>query len=308
MTKQLSKIPLVRSNKGELLPGDSFYSVVLSSAGTNWRNVVVEEHHFSGVCELGDNLMYMQHVIGVNLGPPIAAEYKKDGHFQPVTKPKGTISLYPSHHPFSRRVRKAEKGTTDVLYAALDPVFVSQTAEGLGLYPDRVELVDKQASTDPVLRHILLALRAGLQTRCTGDTIYGESLSTALAVHLLREYGTRPVELPRAHRGLSREKLVRAVEYIHDQLHTDLTVARIASAVHISPYHFTRLFKKATGQSPYRYVIEARTKKAKELLTTGKFSMSEIAHQVGFADQSHLTHRVKDFFGVTPKMLQDGRN
>jgi AraC family transcriptional regulator len=101
---------------------------------------------------------------------------------------------------------------------------------------------------------------------------------------------------------------VRAVEYIHDQLHTDLTVARIASAVHISPYHFTRLFKKATGQSPYRYVIEARTKKAKELLTTGKFSMSEIAHQVGFADQSHLTHRVKDFFGVTPKMLQDGRN
>jgi hypothetical protein len=63
--------------------------------------------------------MYMQHVIGVNLGPPIAAEYKKDGHFQPVTKPKGTISLYPGHHPFSRRVRKVEKGTTDVLYAAV---------------------------------------------------------------------------------------------------------------------------------------------------------------------------------------------
>jgi AraC family transcriptional regulator len=34
-----------------------------------------------------------------------------------------------------------------------------------------------------------------------------------------------------------------------------------------------------------------------------KFSISEVAHQVGFADQSHLTHHVKRFYGVTPKML-----
>jgi len=38
----------------------------------------------------------------------------------------------------------------------------------------------------------------------------------------------------------------------------------------MSPYHFTRLFKESTGQSPYRYVVDARVRKAKELLTTGK--------------------------------------
>jgi hypothetical protein len=44
--KQLSKIALVRPIKGEVLHGNPFASVVLSSAGMNWPNLVLEEHHF----------------------------------------------------------------------------------------------------------------------------------------------------------------------------------------------------------------------------------------------------------------------
>jgi AraC-like DNA-binding protein len=100
--------------------------------------------------------------------------------------------------------------------------------------------------------------------------MYGEALSTALAVQLLREYGAAVLGPKRQSGGLPHEKLVRAVEYIRDQLHTDRTVSGIAQAVYMSPYHFTRLFKESTGQSPYRYVVDARVRKAKELLTTGK--------------------------------------
>ena len=103
---------------------------------------------------------------------------------------------------------------------------------------------------------------------------------------------------------LLREKLVlRAVEYIQDQLGTDLTVSGIAQAVGMSPYHFTRLFKASTGRTPYQYVVDARVKKAKELLTTGKFTISEVAYHVGFADQSHLTRHFKRVFGLPPKRL-----
>ena len=89
----------------------------------------------------------------------------------------------------------------------------------------------------------------GLELRSAAlDRMYGEGLSTALAVHLLREYGAAVLGPKRQYGGLPREKLVRPVEYIQDQLDTDLTVSGIAQAVGISPDHFTRLFKESTGQ------------------------------------------------------------
>jgi AraC family transcriptional regulator len=102
---------------------------------------------------------------------------------------------------------------------------------------------------------------------------------------------------------LPREKLLHAVEYIRDQLNADLAVSGIAQAVGLSPDHFTRLFKKSTGQSPHQYVVQARVRKAKELLTTGKFTISEAAYHVGFVDQSHLTRHFKRIFGLPPKKL-----
>jgi AraC family transcriptional regulator len=67
---------------------------------------------------------------------------------------------------------------------------------------------------------------------------------------------------------------------------------------------FARLFKESTGQTPHQYVVEARVRKAKELLTTGEFTISEAAYHVGFVDQSHLTRHFKRVFGLPPsKML-----
>jgi AraC family transcriptional regulator len=152
-----------------------------------------------------------------------------------------------------------------------------------------------------------MALRAGVQTGAALDRMYGEALSTALSVHLLREYGAAVLEPKRQYGGLPRAKLVRALEYIQDQLHTDVTVSDIAQAVYMSPYHFGRLFKESTGQSPYQYVVEARVRKAKELLTTGKFTISEAAYHVGFVDQSHLTRHFKRVFGLPPTKLLSRR-
>jgi AraC family transcriptional regulator len=303
--KPPSKIPILRATDGEVRAGNPLGRVVLSSARSNWRNLVVEEHCLpSGEW---DDVMYIQHVVAVNIGRPLPFEYKKDGRFRRVHK-RGQICLFPSHRPFFSRIKKDKDRPADALFVALDPVFVSQTAAEMEVYPDRVELVEQRAAVDPTLRHIALALRDGLHAGRAGDAMYGEALSTALAVHLLRKYGAIAVGLQHTRGGLSREKLMRAIEYIHDQLETELTVSGIPRTVYMSPYHFTRLFKQSTGKSPYRYVIEARAKKAKELLASGKFSIIEIAHRLNFADQSHLTRHLKHHFGLTPKMLQQRRD
>jgi len=301
--KHPHSIPLCHTN-GEPFPGGTPSRVVLSSVGTKWNDLVVEQH----VCpsfEVAD-VMFKRHVIAINIGHSFTWEFKKEGRFQRVFKARGAISFCPSDQLFSGRLKVEKSVFANFLLLVLDPVFVSRVAEELELDADRIELVERRG-TDPTLHHVALALQAGVQSGAALDRLYGEALSTALAVYLLREYGAAVVGPKRQYGGLSREKLVRAVAYIQDQLDTDLTVSGIAQAVGLSPNHFTKLFKESTGQSPYQYVVEARVRKAKELLTTAKFTISEAAHQVGFVDQSHLTRHFKRVFGLPPRRLLSRR-
>src|SRR3984893_17791599 len=296
-------IPFWRTN-GELLPGNIPSRVALSSVGTNWNDIVVEQHDFSSI-ELAD-VMFKRHVVAINIGHSTTWEFKKEEPFRRF-KARGPISFFPSHQPISGRLNVEEGLFVNVLFLALSPVFVSRVAVGLEMECEHIELIEQRRITDPTLHHIAQALLAGVQTGAALDRMYGEGLSTALAVHLLREYGAAVLEPKRQYGRLPREKLVRAVEYIQDQLDTDLSVAGIAQAVGMSPHHFTRVFKESTGQSPYQYVVDARVRKANELLTTGNFTISEAARHVGFADQSHLTRHFKRVFGLPPKRLLSRR-
>jgi AraC family transcriptional regulator len=297
-------IPLWRTN-GELLSGNAPSRVVLSSVGTKWNDVVVEQHHFPS-SELPD-VMFKRHVVVINIGHSITVEFKKEGRFQRFFKARGGICFFPSHQPFSGRL-KVDRGVfANLLFLALNPVFVSSVAEGLEFDADRIELIERRRGSDSTLHHLAMALLAGVQTGVAHDRMYGEALSTALVVHLLREYGAAVLKAKRQPSGLPREKLVRAVEYIQDQLDTDLTVSGIAQAVSMSRCCFARLFKESTGQTPHQYVVEARVRKAKELLTTGEFTISEAAYHVGFVDQSHLTRHFKRVFGLPPKRLLESQ-
>jgi AraC family transcriptional regulator len=187
------------------LPGNALSRVVLSSVGTRWNDILLEQHHLPS-SELAD-LTYKRHVVVINIGQSSTWEFKKDGRFRRFFKARGAISFFPSHQPFSGRL-KVEKGAfANVLFVALDPLFVSRIAEGLELDSDRIELIEHRRATDPTLHHIALALRAGVQSGDALDRMYGEALSTALAVHLLREYGAAVLEPKRQDGGLPRGKL-----------------------------------------------------------------------------------------------------
>src|SRR3981081_2967977 len=237
-------IPLWRTNE-ELLPGDISSPAVLSSVSTRWNDVLLEQHRLPSV-EVAD-LTYKRHVVVINLGHSTTWEFKKEGRFRRFFKARGAISFFPSHQSFSGRLKVESDALANVLFLALDPVFVRRVAERLELDSDRIELVEQRRSTDPTLHHIAMALRAGVQSGDALDRMYGEALSTALAAHLLREYGTAVLGPKRQYGRLPRKKLARAVGYVQDQLDADLTVFGIAQAVGLSPDHFSRLFKESTG-------------------------------------------------------------
>src|SRR5260370_6761329 len=125
--------------------------------------------------------MYKWQGIGINIGHTFTWEFEKDGRVHRVQRARGTISLFPSHQPFSGRLKAEEGGFANFLLLALNPVFVRRVAEGLELDADRIELTEQRGMTDPTLRHIAMALQAGIQSSEVLDRMYGEAFSTQLA-------------------------------------------------------------------------------------------------------------------------------
>ena len=91
----------------------------------------------------------------------------------------------------------------------------------------------------------------------------------------------------------------RVHEFIHDNLSKPLRLAELSEIAGLSRGHFSRAFRLACGMSPHRYVVASRIEKALAMLVAGRPPI-DAAHSAGFADQSHLTRRLKDVTGLTP--------
>lgn len=93
--------------------------------------------------------------------------------------------------------------------------------------------------------------------------------------------------------------------YISNNFHSECNVETLANISGLSKYYFTRLFKETFHISPAKYLMNYRMNRAvKDLLDNTNLSMSEIAHQNGFFDESHFDKLFKQYHGVSPKKYQ----
>jgi AraC family transcriptional regulator len=104
--------------------------------------------------------------------------------------------------------------------------------------------------------------------------------------------------------GLTRLRLKRALDYIQANLGSEIHLEDLARAVGLSPFHFAKLFKLSTGSTPHQYVLQRRLERATELLRSAELSLSEVALECGFADQSHFANVFRRFMGVTPSQFR----
>lgn len=84
-----------------------------------------------------------------------------------------------------------------------------------------------------------------------------------------------------------------------------LTIEKLAAYVNISPFHFSRIFKKETGYSPYEYIIKTRIDKAKTLLKKTKLGIKEIAFEVGFNSEANFSNTFHMNVNMTPKEFRN---
>jgi len=117
--------------------------------------------------------------------------------------------------------------------------------------------------------------------------------------------GAWPVERAST-RGLPWPWLRRVCEFIQHNLNQQLTLLTLAAVVHMSPYHFARLFKQSAGVPPHRFVLGRRIALASALLREPQPSIGEVGRLVGFRTPSHFTTAFRRMTGVTPSAYRCG--
>jgi AraC family transcriptional regulator len=156
-----------------------------------------------------------------------------------------------------------------------------------------------QKLNDPMVYQIAHSIAAEMGPQGEHGKMYAESLVIALLGHVLRGRSTVTTHAI-SEAGLSPQKLRLCERYIDGHLPDDLTVEDVAKAVAMSPFHFTRAFKAATGKTPHRYVLERRISAAQAMVANTSRPLNEIAFEVGFCSPSHFSAVFQSFTGLTP--------
>lgn len=247
------------------------------------------------------------HLVLVNLGRPFSLEERLDGRWTWTFGGRGDVAVIPAGQTLRLRTRTTSAQPVDTLAIALAPEVVAGAVTG---HQDAGvgELGSGVGMRDETIARLGSLLLAELDHSGPLDDLFVESVATALSAHLVRRHsrgpGTANVLDPQPRGGLSRRDLGRVVDHVEANLDGDLSLAELAATVHLSPYHFAKLFKAATGLSPHQYVLRRRVESARALLTATALPVAEVAARVGFSDQSHLSRHTKRLLGTTPRALR----
>lgn len=95
--------------------------------------------------------------------------------------------------------------------------------------------------------------------------------------------------------------MLHVKDFILSHLREDLSLEALAQQVGFSSYHFARLFRQTTGESPHQFVLHQRIERAQYLLIKTDLPLVYVAIESGFANQSHLTQAFKRYLGLTPR-------
>ncbi|MBD9633877.1 AraC family transcriptional regulator [Pseudomonas sp. PDM19] len=149
----------------------------------------------------------------------------------------------------------------------------------------------------------LAAAMADAVERVLGEDAFvrqhGEERLTLLLAKIARAMGVR---LP--HESLDGGgRIADLQDWLAADLARQPSLDEMAAYLGLSRFHLLRSFQKQVGLSPRQWAMQLRTRRAQALLRAGR-PATEVAQELGFADQSHLNRHFRAAYGVSPGNFQ----
>ena len=132
------------------------------------------------------------------------------------------------------------------------------------------------------------------------NPLFVDHVLLAVGVHIAQTYGgMRPMSRP-LRGGLAPWQERRAKEILLANIKGSVALKEVARECGISVDYFSHAFRRTLGVAPHKWLIEQRVALSKEKLRDDGLSLSDVAAECGFSDQSHLTRAFRQTVGVSP--------
>ena len=153
---------------------------------------------------------------------------------------------------------------------------------------------------------LAVALARHLLERPPPDPLVVEGAALRLLDAALGATEPAPRRAARAHTRAEPDAIVEdAKALLADRVAAPPSLAELAAALHVSPFHLARLFRARTGYSPGSYVHGLRLRAAVErLLAEPGADLSRLALELGYCSASHFTDRFRAAFGRPPSAVR----
>lgn len=229
-----------------------------------------------------------------------------DGHTQEVVAQPGMSWIVPAGTHETRVELGAEM---ECLHLYLPPTLLDRSAlADYDIDPAKTELAYAGGFADPMLSQFGAAFRGLLgRTPQPTDRLFVDGMQAALAAHLVGNYTVESWQPPERNPSLDAKRLNRVLDFIEARLDTDISLEDLAAEACLSPFHFSRIFRDATGLSPHRFVTDRRVQAAKEKLAVLQSSFVEIALDTGFGSQANFIRVFRKATGLTPGQYRNLR-
>lgn len=238
--------------------------------------------------------------VSVHVGPPSRMNCRHGSQTHTGVAIHGDVEIIPWGMAGSWELKQPD--TAFVM--SLAPGMIQSAAHDSGLDAAAIELRSRFHIRDHQIEHIAWALKSEMEQGSPSGRLYRESLATALAVHLVRNYSSLSRPAVRVNGKISPGKLKQVLLFIEDHLAQDLSLVEVARAAESSASHCNVLFRESMGISVHQYVIRRRVERAAWMLRQSHLPISQIALETGFAHQSHLAMHMRRILGTSPRKLR----